>query len=146
MSITFDEEGARLMGIPVRPLSLAFNLLVAITIVLSIKVIGVILVVALLVLPGLSALQLNLSFKGTTLVAIVFGIIQHDHRYTALSSLQCCNKWSYSLHCSRNFPVVSNLQKTRIKKGELYESIGYTLTLKSSLTTLSTTFVTVLVT
>jgi len=75
LSITFDEEGARLMGIPVRPLSLAFNLLVAITIVLSIKIIGVILVVALLVLPGLSALQLNLSFKGTTFFAIVFGII-----------------------------------------------------------------------
>jgi zinc transport system permease protein len=74
LSMTFDEEGARLMGVPVRSLSLAFNLLVAITIVLSIKVIGVILVVALLVLPGLSALQLNLSFKGTTLAAIGFGI------------------------------------------------------------------------
>jgi zinc transport system permease protein len=75
LSMTFDEEGARLTGIPVRPLSLAFNLLVAITIVLSIKVIGVILVVALLVLPGLSALQLNLSFKQTTLVAICIGAI-----------------------------------------------------------------------
>jgi zinc transport system permease protein len=75
LSITFDEEGAKLMGVPVKPLSLAFNLLVAITIVLSIKVIGVILVVALLVLPGLSALQLNLSFKKTTLVAIAFGTL-----------------------------------------------------------------------
>ena len=75
LSMTFDEEGAKLMGIPVKPLSLAFNLLVAITIVLSIKVIGVILVVALLVLPGLSALQLNLSFKGTTLAAIGFGTL-----------------------------------------------------------------------
>jgi len=75
LSMTFDEEGARLMGIPVKPLSLAFNLLVAITIVLSIKVIGVILVVALLVLPGLSALQLNRSFKGTTLAAIGFGTV-----------------------------------------------------------------------
>jgi zinc transport system permease protein len=75
LSITFDEEGARLMGVPVRSLSFAFNTLVAITIVLSIKVIGVILVVALLVLPGLSALQLNLSFKKTTLISIVFGTI-----------------------------------------------------------------------
>jgi len=75
LSITFDEEDARLMGIPVRLLSLAFNLLVAITIVLSIKVVGIILVVALLVLPGLSALQMNLSFKGTTLAAIGFGIL-----------------------------------------------------------------------
>jgi len=75
LSMTFDEEDARLMGIPVRLLSLTFNLLVAITIVLSIKVIGVILVVALLVLPGLSALQLNRSFKGTTLAAIGFGTV-----------------------------------------------------------------------
>ena len=75
LSMTFDEEGARLMGIPIRSLSLAFDLLVAITIVLSIKVVGVILVIALLVLPGLSALQLNLSFKKTTFMAILFGII-----------------------------------------------------------------------
>ncbi|MDG6222489.1 MAG: metal ABC transporter permease [Candidatus Bathyarchaeota archaeon] len=75
LAMTFDEQSARLMGIPVRPLSMAFNLLVAITIVLSIKVIGVILVVALLVLPGLSALQLNLSFKATTLAAVIFGIV-----------------------------------------------------------------------
>lgn len=75
LSMTFDEDGAKLMGIPVKPLSVAFNLLVAITIVLSIKIIGVILVVALLVLPGLSALQLNFSFKGTIISAIGFGII-----------------------------------------------------------------------
>jgi ABC-type Mn2+/Zn2+ transport system permease subunit len=37
--------------------------------------VGVILVIALLVLPGLSALQLNLSFKGTTLAAIGIGIV-----------------------------------------------------------------------
>lgn len=75
LSITFDEEDSRLMGVPVKSLSIAFNLLVAITIVLSIKVIGIILVVALLVLPGLSALQLNLSFKRTVILAIAFGIL-----------------------------------------------------------------------
>lgn len=74
LSITFDEETSRLMGIPVRPLSISFNILVAVTIVLSIKVIGIILVVALLVLPGLTALQLNLSFRGTTIAAITIGI------------------------------------------------------------------------
>ena len=44
---------------------MAFNLLVAVTIALSIKVIGIILVVALMVLPGLTALQLKRSFKTT---------------------------------------------------------------------------------
>jgi ABC-type Mn2+/Zn2+ transport system permease subunit len=62
------------MGIPTRTLSVAFDLLVAVTIVLSIKVIGTILVVALLVLPGLSALKLGLSFRKTVLAAIGFSL------------------------------------------------------------------------
>lgn len=74
LAITFDEESARLMGLPVTTLSFAFNVLVAVTIVLSIKVIGMILVVAILVLPGLSALQLKLSFKRTVCAAIGFGV------------------------------------------------------------------------
>jgi zinc transport system permease protein len=75
LAITFDEEESKLTGIPVTQLSIAFDILVALTIALSIKVVGVILVVALLVLPGLSALQLNLSFKGTTLAAIGLGAL-----------------------------------------------------------------------
>lgn len=74
MSITFDKEAARLVGVPVGALSICFNILVAVTIVLSIKIVGMILVVALLVLPGLTALQLKLSFRGTAIVSIVFGV------------------------------------------------------------------------
>lgn len=75
LSMIFDEEDSRVMGIPTNALSLAFDLLVATTIVLSIKVIGTVLVVALLVLPGLSALQLSLSFRKTILVAVGFSIL-----------------------------------------------------------------------
>ena len=75
LSMVFDEEDSRVMGIPTNALSLAFDLLVAATIVLSIKVIGTVLVVALLVLPGLSALQLSLSFRKTILVAVGFSIL-----------------------------------------------------------------------
>jgi len=75
LAITFDEDAARMTGIPVGAISTVFNVLVAITIVLSIKVIGIILVAALLVLPGLSALQLNLSFRGTVLATVVFGMV-----------------------------------------------------------------------
>jgi zinc transport system permease protein len=74
LSTTFDEEDARLAGLPIKSLSLAFNLLVAATIALSIKVIGTILVVALLVIPGLSALQLSLPFKNTVLATVGFAI------------------------------------------------------------------------
>lgn len=75
LSMTFDERTSKLMGIPVEPLALSFNVLVAATIVLSIKVVGIVLVVALLVLPGLSALQLNLSFRKTILAAMAFGMV-----------------------------------------------------------------------
>jgi zinc transport system permease protein len=75
LSMVFDEDDSRVMGIPTNTFSLAFDLLVAATIVLSIKVIGTILVVALLVLPGLSALQLSLSFRKTILAAIGLSMI-----------------------------------------------------------------------
>jgi zinc transport system permease protein len=75
LSMVFDEEDSRIMGIPTRALTVVFDLLVAVTIVLSIKVIGTILVVALLVLPGLCALKLNFSFRKTLLAAVSFSII-----------------------------------------------------------------------
>ncbi len=75
LSVTFDEDGARLQGIPVEVMTMAFNLLVAVTIALSIKVIGIILVVALMVLPGLTALQLRRSFKATLVASTMFGTV-----------------------------------------------------------------------
>jgi zinc transport system permease protein len=75
LAMIFDRDDSRVMGIPTKRLSLAFDLLVASTIVLSIKVIGIILVIALLVLPGLSALRLGLSFRKTIVAATVFSVI-----------------------------------------------------------------------
>jgi zinc transport system permease protein len=75
LSMVFDEEDSRIMGIPTRGLSVVFDLLVAVTIVLSIKVIGTILVVALLVIPGLCALKMNFSFRKTLLAAVGFSIM-----------------------------------------------------------------------
>ncbi len=75
LSITFDEEASRLMGVPVGILTTVFNILVAVTIVLSIKVVGMILVAALLVLPGLTALQLDKTFRGTVSISVVVGIL-----------------------------------------------------------------------
>lgn len=75
LSMVFDEDDSRIMGIPTKRLSMVFDLLVAVTIVLSIKVIGTILVVALLVLPGLCALKLHLSFRKTMFAAVCFSML-----------------------------------------------------------------------
>ena len=75
LSITFDEEAARLSGLPVKALTLAFDILVALTIVLAIKIIGIILVSALLALPGVTAFQLKLSFRETMIAATLFSVV-----------------------------------------------------------------------
>ena len=70
LSITFDEKAARVSGIPVEGITIAFNILVALTVALSIKIIGILLVTALLILPGVAAMQLRLSFRGTMAFAV----------------------------------------------------------------------------
>jgi zinc transport system permease protein len=74
LSITFDAQDSRLMGIPVRSIDYLFDVLLAVTIVMSIKVVGMILVTALLVLPGLTALQLKKGFKTTSILSVFFGV------------------------------------------------------------------------
>jgi zinc transport system permease protein len=75
LSITFDESAARLSGLPVGALVVVFDVLVAFTIVMSIKVVGIILVSALLAVPGITAFQLKLSFRGTLMAAVTFGVL-----------------------------------------------------------------------
>jgi len=74
LAITFDERSARMMGVPVNAISTIFNLIVAITITLSIKIIGIILVVALIVIPALTALQFKVSFAKTAALTILIGL------------------------------------------------------------------------
>lgn len=75
LSITFDEDAARLSGLPVGALGVAFDVLVAFTIVMSIKVVGVILVSALVAVPGITAFQLRGSFRVTTVAAVAFAVV-----------------------------------------------------------------------
>lgn len=49
---TFDEELARAAGVPVTRLRYTLILLIAVTVILSVKVVGLLLVTAMLILPG----------------------------------------------------------------------------------------------
>jgi len=80
--ITFDEEAARVSGIPTRPINTVFMILTAVTIALAIPIVGVLLISALLVLPVVASLQLKKSFTKTiafaeaiSLFSVVSGII-----------------------------------------------------------------------
>jgi zinc transport system permease protein len=71
---TFDEEAARVSGIPTRFINLLLIILAALTVALAIPIIGVLLISALIVIPVVSALQLKKSFLTTILFAEVFSL------------------------------------------------------------------------
>lgn len=72
---SFDEEAAKVSGLPVDRLNLVLMILAAVTVSLSIRIVGVLLISALMVIPGITAMQLKTSFKNTILLAIVFSLL-----------------------------------------------------------------------
>lgn len=70
--IAFDEELARIGGLPVRGLNLMFSVLTAASVAVSIRVVGVLLISSLIVLPVAASLQLARSFRGALFWAVVF--------------------------------------------------------------------------
>jgi len=69
-SITFDEEAAVVLGIPVKWINFYFTIMTALVVALSIRVVGALLISALMVIPAAVGLQLARSFKSTFLIAI----------------------------------------------------------------------------
>lgn len=75
LAVTFDEEFARLRGVPVVPVYLLLLCMVAVTVVLLIQVVGLILVIALLTLPAAIASQYVHSVGRMMLVASGLGVL-----------------------------------------------------------------------
>ena len=75
LAIVFDEEFARLRGIPVTFFYLLLLILIAVTVVLLIQVVGLILVLALLTLPAAVAGHYIHSLGRMMLLATVLGSI-----------------------------------------------------------------------
>jgi zinc transport system permease protein len=71
-ALAFDEEHAVLTGIRGRWLHLIFIILVAMVISVAIRVVGILLVSALMTLPVATSMQLSLSFRKTAFLSILF--------------------------------------------------------------------------
>ncbi|MGI8335338.1 metal ABC transporter permease [Actinomadura scrupuli] len=69
-----DEEVARASGLPVRFLSLLLAVTAAMTVVIAMRVVGLLLVSALMVVPVAAAQQITRGFKTTVGLAMVFGV------------------------------------------------------------------------
>ena len=74
-STTFDEEFASISGINVRKINSLLVLMTGITVVLTMKVVGIMLTSALLILPAVTALQIAKSFKNAMILSSFTGIL-----------------------------------------------------------------------
>ena len=73
--LTFDSESARASGIQVGRLDSLMAVLTAVTVVVGMKVVGILLISALLVIPAAAALQVARNFKGAMLLSAALALV-----------------------------------------------------------------------
>lgn len=73
--ISLDEELAEVSGVRVKLLNTVLISLTAITVALSMRIVGVLLVGALMVIPVLAAMQYKQSFKLTVILSIILSLL-----------------------------------------------------------------------
>lgn len=73
--LAFDEDIARANGIPVKSYGVLLSILTAAMVAVSMRVVGILLIGALMVIPVLSATQYNRSFRVTIMIAVVISVL-----------------------------------------------------------------------
>ncbi|MFC3928567.1 iron chelate uptake ABC transporter family permease subunit [Streptococcus caprae] len=73
--LTFDEDTAHVDGLPVRLMSIAFNIVTGIAISLTIPAAGALLVSTIMVLPASIAMRLGKSFKAVIVIGMLVGFV-----------------------------------------------------------------------
>ncbi|WP_371377498.1 metal ABC transporter permease [Sporomusa aerivorans] len=69
--LTFDEEVARVSGLPVKKINMVLAVLTALTVAVAMRIVGVLLVSALMVIPVAASLQISRSFRSTIFYAVI---------------------------------------------------------------------------
>jgi zinc transport system permease protein len=73
--ITFDEENAKFSKIPVKFINTIFMILVAASITITLRIVGVLLVSSLIAIPVATSLKVAKSFKNAMFYSVLFGEI-----------------------------------------------------------------------
>ncbi|MFC7264282.1 metal ABC transporter permease [Streptomyces lutosisoli] len=73
-AVSQDEEFARVTGLPVRALNLLTAVTAAVTVTVAMRIVGLLLVSALMVVPVAAAQQLSRSFAATFAIAVAIGV------------------------------------------------------------------------
>ncbi len=73
--VVLDEEGARVAGVPVAFLNVVVSVLAGVTIAVSMRIVGILLIAALMVLPVIAADRVARSLRSTILLAMGLGLV-----------------------------------------------------------------------
>lgn len=74
-AVANDEEYARASGLPVTGLNIALAVLTAVTVVVSMRVVGLLLISALMIIPNATAQLLGRSFRSSVRWAVLIGVL-----------------------------------------------------------------------
>ena len=72
--ITFDEEAARLAGVPVKGINFVFTILTAVTVSVAARTVGALIVSSIMVVPVACAMQFAKSYKQTVVYSVCFAV------------------------------------------------------------------------
>ena len=73
--IAFDEEQAKVSGIDVARLNYLFIVLASVTVITSVRLVGVLLISSLIVIPNITAMMFGKGFKKTLLISIFIAVL-----------------------------------------------------------------------
>jgi zinc transport system permease protein len=72
--VSLNEDLAKTSGIRADLYNLLLILLTAVTVVIAMRVVGILLIGALMVIPVLAAMQYRVSFRSTFIIAVIFSL------------------------------------------------------------------------
>ena len=73
-AVVLDEEGARVAGVPVGALNVVLAALAGVTVAVSMRIVGILLIAALMVLPVIAASRVARSMRGALLLSMGLGV------------------------------------------------------------------------
>ena len=88
LAVVLDEDSARVAGIPARSLNTMLAVLTAVTVVMAMRIVGVLLIAALMVLPVATSRLLARSFRATLIGAVAVGVV------SAVLGLFAARQWA----------------------------------------------------
>ncbi|MDR3589101.1 MAG: metal ABC transporter permease [Negativicutes bacterium] len=116
--VTFDEEVARISGLPIKKINMVLAILTALTVSVSMRIVGILMVSALMVIPVAASLQISRSFRGTLINAVIISEVSVITGLTASFYLNFASGGTIVIVAALLFVVAFSLKQVVFEKLE----------------------------